>query len=576
MQRPTTTVRAHGVEWLAVQEFGPTIGRLDLERSRHPDALSPEEFVKDNTVRTVMRMPDPDDPGGPGLYLKRYKFRDFPGCLKHLFVATKPAREWEVCRGLQRAGIRTCDVLAIAVRRERALPREGFLLSREIASATSLPQFVQDELPELEADHPEYRAEIIEEMAALTAVLVDGGFEHRDYHAGNLMICPGLPAGQRLHVVDLHSIRLRRPTRRGLLRMLGMLTMSTRLPGASGDDDAELLAAFLARWQGGPGLSEDALARWSERVATSRTRLRRRHMRSRTRRCLVRSTLFAVDRTDGFHVHRRRDFPMTAALEAIRLHDEAVAEGAEGAEVLHTGRRTEVTLCRCKAVPPFDVNRPAPPEQIGPGWVCVKSFRRPSLLDRWKDVWRARSRAKVAWIASRGFDVRAIPAARPLALLESRSKLYGSPDYLITEALDNDGSLGALAFRGLPTGSKRRQLGREVARLLNLLAREEVYHPDTKPTNVLVKNVGGESGLWLVDLDRARFEARLTPSRWVKCLTRLNAGLPAQVSLLDRMRCLRECGRGRWNERERLRIARRIYRSSLRQRPAWLGQRQPP
>jgi hypothetical protein len=290
----------------------------------------------------------------------------------------------------------------------------------------------------------------------------------------------------------------------------------------------------------------------------------------------VRSTLFTVDKTDGFQVHRRRDFPMTAALEVVRLHNEAVAGGAEGAEVLHTGRRTEVTLCRCGALPPFDVNRPAPPEQVGPGWVCVKSFRRPSLAERWKDVWRARSRAKVAWIASRGFDVRAIPAARPLALLESRSKLSGRPDYLITEALDNDGSLGALAFRDLPTGSKRRQLGRETARLLNLLAREEVYHPDTKPTNVLVKNVDGELRLWLVDLDRAKFEARLTRSRWVKCLARLNAGLPAQVSLLDRMRCLRECGRGRWDARERLRIARRVYRSSLGQRPAWLGQRQPP
>ncbi|KPK64956.1 MAG: hypothetical protein AMK73_04380, partial [Planctomycetes bacterium SM23_32] len=87
--------------------------------------------------------------------------------------------------------------------------------------------------------------------------------------------------------------------------------------------------------------------------------------------------------------------------------------------------------------------------------------------------------------------------------------------------------------------------------------------------NVLVRRTDDGFRLYLVDLERTRFDRPLTRDRWVKCLARLNAGLPASVSLLDRMRCLRACGRGRWSARERLSVARDVYALSLTRRPAW-------
>ncbi len=558
------------MEWLAVEEFAPTIPRLDIEKARHPDALSRSEFVKDNIVRTVMRLPDPEDATGPGLYLKRYKFRRPRERLKHLIVPTKPATEWKVCRALQKAGIPTCDVLAIAVRRRRGLHREGFLLSREIAGAVELRDFLRDRRPAAEERNPRYRRELIEELADLTARLVDGGFDHRDYHVGNLLIRPGAPAGRRLHVVDLHRVRLRRAGRRGLLRMLGMLADSTSLSDVSQEDRAAFLRAFLSRWRGGPGDSEDAFARWSKMIKLAQRRLWRTHMRSRTRRCVVRSTLFTKERAAGFLIHRRRDIPLRSALDAVKLHDAAIAGERGDVQVFRRDLRTEVTVCPCDRVPPFGVNRPAAPDDVKPANVCVKSFRRASLVERLKDTFRPCSRARTAWLAARGFSVRGVPAARPLALLESRSKLSGKPDYLITEALENDGDLGELAMAGLPAGRRRRQLGAAIADMLNLLAEKEIYHPDTKPTNFLVKERDGAFDLWLVDLDRVRFDAPPDRNRWEKSLARLNAGLPADVTVLDRMRCLRRCGAGRWTARERLQIARRVYDLSLRRRPAWL------
>jgi len=577
-----SSVEAHGMQWTCVPEFAAAIPLLDVLKLRRPSALGHGELVKDNPVRSVACLADPLQPDGLRLYVKRYKFPHRSTRLKHLILPTQPAREWKASRALQAAGIHTCDVLAIAVRRRNLLPREGFLVSREIPDTLGLTNFLRDQLPDLEAQRPGYRAQLIDELAALTAAIVDGGFYHHDYHAGNLLIRPQAPAGERIYVVDLHSARCRRPGRRGLLRMLGMLALS--LPSLSHQDQTTFLRAFLARWEGGPGPphgrraspSDATCARWAALVKKAHAGLRRHHLRSRTRRCLVRGTLFTVDTTGAFRVHRRRDFPLDAALSAVWTHADAVsgpqsvvkgkAPSGSGARVLRKGRRTEVTLCLSDAVPPLDASRPARPAQLTSGRVCVKSFRRDSLLARCKDALRLSGRARIAWTASHGFSVRRIAAARPLALLESRSKLSALPDYLVMEALHTDGSVAALAAGRLPQGPARRRLGQAVASLLGQLAQEEVYHPDTKPGNLLVKETDGQYKLWLVDLDRAKFATPLTRRRWVKCLTRLNAGLPAQVTVLDRMRCLRECGRGRWSARERLQIARKVQRLSLRRR----------
>jgi hypothetical protein len=570
-ERPTRTVAAHGMTWCTLAEFAAAIPLLDIERCRQAQALSPQELVKDNPVRTVIRFPNPQDPDGPGLYVKRYKFRGLRDRLKHLIVPTKPVVEWRIGRALERAGIRTCEVLAIAVRRRGLLPVEGFLVSREIPDATNLKQFLRKRLAPMEQLKPGYRREVTEELAALTAALADGAFHHCDYHAGNLLVRPDAPPGERIYVVDLHRIG-RRLGRRQLLHMLGMLASSTNARGVSHDDRIAFLRAFLMRWKGGPGAGEEECKRWARDVKAAEAALRRRGVQSRTRRCMVRSSLFTIDGADSFVIHRRRDFPVQAAMRAIRLHGAAIAGDESAGEVLRRGTRTEVTICRSEAVPPFGGGRPARPEQVKPGQVCAKSFRRVSLWEKLKDALRPRSRARAAWIASHGCSVRGVPAARPLALLEARWKWSGQPDYLIMEALENDGTLGELASRG-PSESQRRALAKAVAELLNVMACAEVYHPDSKPNNLLIKETDppyGGFSLWLVDLDRMRFDVPMTRRRWVKCLARLNSGLPAQITLLDRIRCLRECGR--WTAHERHRIARDVYVLSLRRRPAWLDQ----
>ena len=210
-------------------------------------------------------------------------------------------------------------------------------------------------------------------------------------------------------------------------------------------------------------------------------------------------------------------------------------------------------------------NQPAAPEQVGPGLVCVKAFRRDSWAERLKDFMRPRGRARSAWVAHRLYKVTAVPAPRPIALLEAGT-LGGRPDYLITEAVENEGDLFAFVTGNEPGREERTALGRAVAGLLTHMADAEVYHPDTKPTNFLVSRADGGFSLHLVDLDRSRYRVRYGLRLWARCLMKLNAGLPDSITLLDRMRCLRACGRGRWGARERLGLARRVLELSRRRR----------
>ncbi|MGD2174601.1 MAG: lipopolysaccharide kinase InaA family protein, partial [Candidatus Brocadiaceae bacterium] len=196
--RPTRTIPAHGMKWRCIPEFAPTVPLLDVDRLRRPGQLSPSELVKDSTTRTVARIPDPSNPAGPGLYVKRYKFRDLRDRVRYRFVPSKPRKEWRICRALQQRGIPTCDVLAIAVRHRWGLPCEGFLVSRELTDTFTLKEFLSGEFPAMAEKQPDLRRELTVELAALTARLVDARFYHHDYHAGNLLVRPEAAPGERL------------------------------------------------------------------------------------------------------------------------------------------------------------------------------------------------------------------------------------------------------------------------------------------------------------------------------------------------------------------------------------------
>jgi hypothetical protein len=343
--------------------------------------------------------------------------------------------------------------------------------------------------------------------------------------------------------------------------MLVYLADSTRHLGIRAADRVRFLRRYLARRRG--SAPPEAVRRSAEAIRRNWNSRHRRHMKSRTRRCVVESSQFTSDRSPRFTIHRRRTLSLAHAHRAIRWHEKAVAGETSPATVLKDSSRTQMTCCR-----------------LGDGTrVFVKAFLRTSTGERLKDTLRPRSRARGVWVAHRGFRVRGLSAPAGLALLEARHKLSGDPDYVLTRAADADLNLYELSNETGPRdpGGRHlgladvdiRSLGRAVADLFRSLVEKRVRHRDMKPSNILVKQEEDGFSLTLVDLDRALFDVTWTRRHWVLHLAQCNAGLPGEISILSRMRALRRCARGRWDARQRLRIAREVLRKSLERNCAW-------
>ena len=550
-----------------VDEFVDTLERLDWRSLRRVEDLPEGVLVKDNTVRTVARLPDPGQPDGSGYYVKRYKFKRSTDRVKYLVRCTKARHEWNICAKLHEADIPTCDVLAMAERKKGPFYREAFLVSREILGTVELKEFVDQEWW-LEAGVPT-RMEILEELANLSGQLARKGFFHKDYHAGNILVRPSAPPGSRLFVLDLHSIYKKRSLRRRhALCMLAFLGTSFTREQVNDRERLRILLRFLRKWKGRDWLSRSGAVDWARMARKAVQRHHRRHMRSRTKRCLKESSMFTGHSDGPYRIHRRRDLPAEFAREAAEKHLGITAGETREGTLCKNGERTAVTLCPLPGVPPGNPDRPVPEEELAAGTVCVKSFFPRSLGDRLKDVFRWRSRARAAWVALRGAAVRGIAVPRPLALLES-GRFSSGRNFLIMEAVNGGENLADTVSPPLSRGAKDR-LSEALAGLLESLQKERVYHPDVKPTNVLVSRSGERFDLYLIDMCRVRFESEGGRQRWIRYLAQLNAGLPAQITLLDRMRFLRRCGRGRWNPTERRRIARAVYQRSLERNPKWL------
>ena len=279
--------------------------------------------------------------------------------------------------------------------------------------------------------------------------------------------------------------------------------------------------------------------------------------------------LWMRDESRDYRVHRRSDFPLDEAFAVAERHRLSLEKpSASECEIRQRSERTVVTICPSDAVPRLGATAPTGSGQMRPGRVCVKSFWSLPWGERLKDLLRPISRPRDAWRTLREFQRLGIPSARPLAVLERRKRLAPMPDFLIMENLERTRNLFEFVT-GPGSDDTIGKVGRALAELLRLLGEKEVYHPDLKPENFLVRIDDGEVRLWIIDVARVSFNSKPDEKRWIRYLAQLNSGLPDEVSLLDRMRFLRECGRGQWSDAERLEIARAALDKSLKRDIKW-------
>jgi len=143
----------------------------DVQRWSRGDV--PARLVKANNAREVWLVPL----GSPGLYVKR-----FPAEI----LRDRAAKEAGLLQALEEAGIPCPRFVALA--RDK---KGSYILTEEIPDARPLADLLKEATPLARV--------LLQDLGRLSRKLHDAGFDHQDFHAGNVLV-----RDTDLYVIDVH------------------------------------------------------------------------------------------------------------------------------------------------------------------------------------------------------------------------------------------------------------------------------------------------------------------------------------------------------------------------------------
>jgi hypothetical protein len=504
--------------------------------------------IKDNNVRAVFSLDAVANL--PSLIVKRYKLPDASSRLKRLFVGTKALQEWRGSQAVLARGIPTCRAYALGEPRGgEARSGSSYVVLEKLEDTVPVVSLLRELLPLVETElrrsspdrlgtiEDETRARVARDplarkkrsrlltlLAGLTRKILESGLHHKDFHTGNVL-ARILPGGDlRVWLVDLHSVQTR-PLPGHRVRMLAKLFLD--------------LESFTTEWERRRFLRDcfdiealpykRDLERLHVRVTRKTASLRARRQRSRTRRCVVRSSRYWSEETEAGLMYHLRAVPPARVEEALSTHAALLAGAGASGEVLKRSgsERTLVTRVRMAGS--------SPDERLD---LCVKEHHPRGLMDRLRSLLSSRGRDE--WMASSAFRVLGLPTPEGVALVE---RPRGGASFFVARfaegSLELDAWLETAFSRSGEASDRRRRLTvlETTAQLLARLHRLSVYHNDLKARNVLV-HPEDPTRLLLIDLAGVRPWRRVDRKRRLKNLAQLDTSIPYSVSRTDRLRFL--------------------------------------
>lgn len=470
------------------------------------------ELVKENPKRTVFRF----ECGGRVFYAKWHGFRGVADAVGGLLRGSRAAREWRNLLFLRERGVECAAPMALGVRKRWGVPVESFLVTEGVAGKAL--RALSEELAEsVECDDAQRAYRLAEKTGAFIGSAHDAGLDMPDLHSENLF---AHGADDAICVLDVHSAR----------RVAGGVRMDARMQNL-GFLCSSFAPAFVGprrRMRFLRGYFPDESPRAERRrimqlVIAEMAAIRERHMRSRSRRCMCRSSEFTCERTALGRVYRWRAMSAGQVLRAVELHA-AVLAGHGGGWVAKRHEKTNVTLVDWDGTLKADK-------------LCVKEFVRPRVLRLLPAAIR-HGNALRGWKASLGLRVRGVRGPEALAVVLGK----GRRSYLLMRAVESAGTLYGYVPRmtGVEWRVKRkRAFLRAAADALHRMYAAGVAHDDLKSTNVLVHETDGGWEFSLLDLDAVRFPGKVSMSEKLLNLAQLNAALPLALTWSDRLRFLR-------------------------------------
>jgi len=475
-------------------------------------------IIKDSRVRWAAIFPGPD---GQALFIKKFRIKNWRERLKYLGLPSRAMKEWDVSLALRQKGMEIPKPLGAMDRKRWGFLEESLYISEAIEDAQPLIDFFVDRFGEGSSKGDGEKKRLIATLGRTVRCLHDGGLFQADMHAGNFLI--NKEGDGALHLIDLHRAQIRKSlSRRQRLWNIAQLFCSLDSVLDQGDKGIFLEAYGEKR---GPFSRLKTLLVRIEGIVDG---IKRRHQKSRAKRCLGESTLFTSHRWRAYRLYRSRDVLKESLLEMINAHRETVK--IQPSRLLKNSPKTAVSM--------VEISR-------GSGLrACVKHYRYPTAWGKIKDCFRY-SKGKTSWVAANELFRRGISPLKPLAYIEKRRFGLLKESFFITESppdyLEMDRylikSFGNGQSRDLAT--KRRAFIQEFARCIGRLHRSEIFHGDLKTCNILTRERSGHWDFSFIDLDTVHLGTRVGSRRALKNLVQINCSTPGFLGYSDRVRFLK-------------------------------------
>ncbi len=465
-----------------------------VEKFLRGELSLPARKIKENRIRTVWELSIP----GTGTYLvKHYRYLYAYDRMRYRVFPDKARREIENLKRLRQAGLPVPEPYHYGRLEGRS---EAFSVSGYLKGSVPWPA--------------EPTAHLVGRLAGIVRELHRARYLHRDLHLGNVVVLSGKP-----YLLDFHG-GFFLPVMPRLLedRMLGLLVSSFISRGQE-----HLVGRFFEDYRIDPAGPR------AQRIRRAALRNRNRHLKSRARRCVVDSTVFAVERRKGLVVYRLR-----------RLRPEEFEKVlSEAGDLVSANERSAIST----------VN-----------WGVRRLYRKTVRYGFFRGLLARIAGGKLyaAWRGGNAARVYGIGTAPPVAY--AAFTRWGSvrKEVLLTEELTGFVPLTTYLQERTPEelAALAPPLAVGLARFVTAFHKTGFWQHDFAPKNILVRR--GKSGQWefkLVDLDGIRLRG-LNERRRLRNLVQLGFVPRVQIRWLDRARFLKAYQGGAYWSREKARILR--------------------
>jgi tRNA A-37 threonylcarbamoyl transferase component Bud32 len=540
--RSYATIRKNGIDWFVLTNYARTIPEELVEKVRMVASYPECRIIRENNVRISMLVPQPER--SEVIFAKRYKCRGLKDIVKYFFVPSKALSEWKIMNNFLDRGIPVARPLAYGEKRKGGCLLDSYLFTEALANAESLRDFYDQSLaPYRSPDHRLKKRMVIRKLATLVSSMHAEGFFYRDLHAGNILVVQSDEGTLDLYPVDFHKVwHLRRIPDFMRIRDLAQLKNSLAVSPA---DQLRFLKAYAL----------DAprcfthLRKSARRIEKKAEQLWRVHLKSRTKRCLMKSTEFEVKKDTTQSMYYRKIYSENLLADVLRHYENP--SSSERITVLKETPKEVVSLTT--------VNHRG--EQLK---VMIKEARFLRLLNRLRySIFK--TRAKRYWIAARGLKVRGVTTPEAIACIEKRS--FGLPrqTILLMEFVDQAYELNDYVLKRFSKTLSPQEVHMkdrfitECALRLRALHEKGIYHADLKSNNILVKEQSVDSWeFYFIDLDSVAFCRKLSFKERANNLAQINASVADCITLSDRLHFFKSYAQGTALVKESKRYFQRI------------------